>query len=327
MTITKYWLSIVAIAAVLIAGSLAISPIAIADDDDDDDDGDDTGAKTNPVSEAIDRLTAVIQSTATQGEQGPPGADGLPGADGADGLPGADGAKGDKGDPGSAGADLSAEVAALQAQVAALELLTASISADGNNVDFTGVNLRILDGTGDTVCTGPCNGLGNLIIGYDESRTSGSDKSGSHNFVIGPEHNYPTFGGAVAGFRNTVSGDHSSVSGGANNEASGIVSSVSGGAGNTASGARSSVSGGQSNTASVFASSVSGGDSNEASGELSSVSGGFSNTASGFLSSVSGGEGRTASGPSDWVAGSLFENLDFVIPDFIKEQLYAILKL
>jgi len=44
MTKTKYWLSIVAIAAVLIAGPLAISPIAIADDDDDDDDNDDDDA-------------------------------------------------------------------------------------------------------------------------------------------------------------------------------------------------------------------------------------------------------------------------------------------
>jgi len=35
---TKYWLSILAISVVLIAGSLAVSPIAIADDDDDDDD-------------------------------------------------------------------------------------------------------------------------------------------------------------------------------------------------------------------------------------------------------------------------------------------------
>ena len=33
---TKYWLSILAISVVLIAGSLAVSPIAIADDDDDD---------------------------------------------------------------------------------------------------------------------------------------------------------------------------------------------------------------------------------------------------------------------------------------------------
>ena len=39
---TKYWLSILAVSVVLIAGSLAVSPIAIADDDDDDDDeGDD----------------------------------------------------------------------------------------------------------------------------------------------------------------------------------------------------------------------------------------------------------------------------------------------
>jgi len=37
---TKYWISILAVSVVLIAGSLAVSPIAIADDDDDDDDDD-----------------------------------------------------------------------------------------------------------------------------------------------------------------------------------------------------------------------------------------------------------------------------------------------
>ena len=37
---TKYWLSILAVSVVLLTGSLAISPIAIADDDDDDDDDD-----------------------------------------------------------------------------------------------------------------------------------------------------------------------------------------------------------------------------------------------------------------------------------------------
>jgi len=34
MTKTKFWLSILAISVVLVAGSLAVSPIAIADDDD-----------------------------------------------------------------------------------------------------------------------------------------------------------------------------------------------------------------------------------------------------------------------------------------------------
>jgi len=38
VTKLKYWLSVLAISVVLIAGSLAVSPIAIADDDDDDDD-------------------------------------------------------------------------------------------------------------------------------------------------------------------------------------------------------------------------------------------------------------------------------------------------
>jgi len=41
MTKTKYWLSLLAISVVLVAGSLAVSPIAIAGDDDDDDDDDD----------------------------------------------------------------------------------------------------------------------------------------------------------------------------------------------------------------------------------------------------------------------------------------------
>jgi len=39
MTKPKYWLSILAISVVLVAGSLAASPIAIAGDDNDDDDG------------------------------------------------------------------------------------------------------------------------------------------------------------------------------------------------------------------------------------------------------------------------------------------------
>jgi len=41
VTKLKYWLSVLAISVVLIAGSLAVNPIAIADDDDDDDDDDD----------------------------------------------------------------------------------------------------------------------------------------------------------------------------------------------------------------------------------------------------------------------------------------------
>jgi len=49
MTKTKYWLSLLAISVVLVAGSLAVSPIANADDDDDDD-GDDDGDDNERVS-------------------------------------------------------------------------------------------------------------------------------------------------------------------------------------------------------------------------------------------------------------------------------------
>ena len=38
---TKFWLSLLAISVVLVAGSLAVSPIAIAGDDEDDEDEDD----------------------------------------------------------------------------------------------------------------------------------------------------------------------------------------------------------------------------------------------------------------------------------------------
>ena len=182
-------------------------------------------------------------------------------------------------------------------------------------------NLQIVNGSGAT--DGLVDGLGNLIVGYNELRGAGDDRSGSHNLVVGKEHNFSSFGGLVAGFSNTVSGnlssvsggrfntasgDYSWVSGGTGNQASGLVSSVSGGLFNTASGPFSSVSGGGYNTASQSISSVSGGRYNIASGTYSSVSGGQSNTASGDRSSVSGGNGRSALDIFDWVAGALFQD-------------------
>jgi hypothetical protein len=198
---------------------------------------------------------------------------------------------------------LDAQIVALQAEVDSLKLLTASMSADANNVYFTGVNVNVRDGTGSTECGGACNSLGNLIVGYDESHPNGSDKSGSHNFVVGELHNYQSYSGFVAGYRNTVSGPASSVSGGWGNTASGQYSSVSGGLGNTASGQSSYVSGGGDNTAEGPRSTVSGGLDNTAEGPRSTVSGGWNNTASGEYSSVSGGWKNTAEGLSSTVSG------------------------
>jgi hypothetical protein len=204
----------------------------------------------------------------------------------------------------------------LAQRVAALEDLLKHFSRVDNEVFITGANLHIVNGLGQTDCglepelIPDCpNGLGNLIVGYNELREGEENiRTGSHNVVVGQGHNFSRFGGLVVGRQNTISGIFAAVSGGFNNTASGPDSSVSGGNSNTASSPSSSVSGGGNNTASDLESSVSGGSGNTASGVNSSVSGGLLNTASGNFASVSGGRNRTADGDFDWVAGSLFED-------------------
>ena len=195
-------------------------------------------------------------------------------------------------------------------------------------VRFEGANVQIVDGTGSTIpAAGRPSGLGNLIVGYDETNPGGDEhcsdgqfttlltcvgagevwaanqKNGAHNLVVGPFHFYSQAGGVVFGQGNVISGPSAVVSGGTGNNASGSWASVSGGSFNTASGEESSVSGGLFNTASGGNSSVSGGSDNTASGGVSSVSGGQDNTASGITASVSGGFDNTASGSRASVSG------------------------
>jgi len=64
---TKYWLSILAVSVVLIAGSLAVSPIAIADDDDDDDDNGPTSPPASPP--PLPPYTSIVSSSVTRGSE------------------------------------------------------------------------------------------------------------------------------------------------------------------------------------------------------------------------------------------------------------------
>lgn len=201
---------------------------------------------------------------------------------------------------------LNASVSAVQTDVSALETKTASMSTgnDGggySSVFFTGVNLYVRNGLGGTdgdadgthdETPGTVNGLGNLIVGYNESVAD--QRTGSHNLIIGARHSYSSYGGLVAGFSNNVANIYASVSGGYNNTASGVVASVQGGTTNSASSIYASVSGGSNNTASASSASVLGGYSNLASGTASSISSGYNNEAGGSYSSVSGGSGNTA---------------------------------
>jgi hypothetical protein len=185
-------------------------------------------------------------------------------------------------------------------------------------VRITGANLRLVNGLR---ATATANGLGNLLVGYNEPRQGGNVETGSHNVVVGQGHNFSSFGGLVVGRQNEISGAFAAISGGFDNTASGASAAVSGGIFNRASGASAAVSGGFDNTASASATSVSGGRGNTARGESATVSGGHgntasghtaaisggqANTASGFISSISGGRNQTARGDFDWVAGPLF---------------------
>jgi hypothetical protein len=114
---------------------------------------------------------------------------------------------------------------AMARRLAALEYKLQYITGGANEVVITGANLRIVNGLGDTETA---NGLGNLIVGYNELRGGNvpllSDRrTGSHNVVVGSQNNF-----------STASGFLSSVSGGRQNTASGQVSSVSGGFNRTA---------------------------------------------------------------------------------------------
>ncbi len=223
------------------------------------------------------------------------------------------------------------------------------VTRDGDTIIFEGVNVQIISGLGTTsggVDEEPpmVNGLGNLIVGYNEEifpyNPGGlplSDKSGSHNIIVGAGHNYSSYGGIVSGSNNIISGPNSSaisgqlniasnggssviggqrnlasgftavVTGGFLNQATAVTSSVSGGRENLSSGQSSSVSGGSENTANSAWSSVSGGLNNTAGENNASVSGGRNNAANGFWSSVSGGHNRSVNGIYDWRAGGLFQ--------------------
>jgi len=206
-------------------------------------------------------------------------------------------------------------------------------------IRITGANLQIVNGLGatngnplDSASTNDVtvNGLGNLIVGYQErclSLAGGEDlRTGSHNVVVGTCHSYTSAGGLVVGIANTIAAPFACVSGGFGNTASGLYSSVTGGGLNTASARGCSVTGGGRNTAAIaeddeegystvtggFSNSalgsycaVTGGSSNEAEEYYSTVTGGFYNIAGEYGSVVIGGSNNTAGGDLSVVSGGV----------------------
>ena len=166
----------------------------------------------------------------------------------------------------------AAQITALQTDLSAVQTsgvmalndyLTVTTDTRGPLVRFSGVNIQLVNGTGNTGDNShPPNGLGNLIIGYDAVRVDAplfhsepicsigyysdetscgqnggtwaiSHKTGSHYLVVGDAHNYSRYSGIVAGNRNGSHANYASVIGGSNNYANEGLSTVFGGSYNT----------------------------------------------------------------------------------------------
>ena len=205
---------------------------------------------------------------------------------------------------------------------------------------LSSINVQIVNGQGLTTVK---NGLGNLIVGYNEMtgvNPNGDDRTGSHNVVLGMENSYSKTGGFLSGERNSVFVDHASAIGGFKNLASGsravVVSGVSNMAGivNSAivAGALNSVIGAGANEAAIlggqsnvidggFRAAIMAGDSNAivnssfgsitggsgnrigVQGTLGTITGGANNIVNGAKAVVLGGVGNSANGLHSTVSG------------------------
>lgn len=191
----------------------------------------------------------------------------------------------------------------LEARVAVLEALLANVTIDGDNLVLTGMNLQVVNGTGDT--DGNTNGTGNVIIGYDESDDKSDEKDGSHNLVVGRYHSYSTYGGIVAGEDNVITGESASVLGGVRNEADGDGAVVVGGISNQADGETSVVIAGELNRSFGRSCVITTGTQNLCTGLASGVSGGSQNFCSGAGSVIGGTSNRNFGSNLGFMAGNI----------------------
>ena len=198
--------------------------------------------KTGPAGPA-----GATGTPGSPGSQGPPGLTGAPGSPGSEGArgpegrPGEPGTPGPKGETGETGLSLlsKSEQETLQSILPYIKYVSSGVGGKPT-IQFSGVNLQILNGEGSTEAT---NGAGNLIIGYDENPHA-EPQTGSHNLVVGSEQRYTSYGSILGGRDNKALGPYNFVVG-VGNVARNEGSSVSGGFENTAGFELSSIFGGK----------------------------------------------------------------------------------
>jgi hypothetical protein len=228
-------------------------------------------------------------------------------------------------------ADVIALIDELEDRILQLETILSGVSRpDSENIYFDAMNVHIRNGTGNTDQPPITNGLGNLIVGYNEAAAGETpDRTGSHNVVVGWEHSYAGYAGIAVGRKHSIGSRCSSAIGGYDNNADGWYATAVGGTANTATGSWSLASGGRNNVAGSGYSLAAGGggesvtDGNEAlsnysvvlggaqnsagisatNGINAVVSGGAANEATAQFSSISGGEENTTSGAHSSILG------------------------
>jgi hypothetical protein len=188
----------------------------------------------------------------------------------------------------------------LQAQLSQLQRspvqgLAPFVSVDYNaeagvtppNITFHGANIHIVDGSGTTASV---NGLGNLIIGYDEFPTTYAygDRGGSHNLVMGSQNKFNTwsYSGIVNGVGNLIGGQEDVILSGSGNRITGNVSPeyhafgviVTGGGQQLFDAPESAIVGGSGNDIEYINSVILGGTNNSNGGVYSVILGGQGNT-------------------------------------------------
>ena len=102
--------------------------------------------------------------------------------------------------------DLQNKTAFINDLVRDLQNKTAFISVEGSDMIVEGANFVVRNGLGSTEST---NGLGNLVVGYNEMLANEPrDRSGSHNIVTGERHAYISYGSIISGINNTATLGH-----------------------------------------------------------------------------------------------------------------------
>jgi hypothetical protein len=129
---------------------------------------------------------------------------------------------------------LANEIQALDLRIAALEEKLAALSVVHQGAlptwRIAGVNVQLINGSGQTDVA---NGVGNLIVGYNEDPNMGLNDSGSHNVLVGMGHGHLSHSGLAVGSGHHLRAPGAAAVGGEGSEARGAYSALIGGADNT----------------------------------------------------------------------------------------------